>query len=474
MSSTIRLSFSGAAKRLLPAFLSSDASTFNLSRKDNLIKSYSSFSHQHMKIENRKCGISYSSLPKQYKMEKTYKGVKQPCLQNTPVRNISFSVATTLGAIKSANFDSKDSPSEMYFSTIDKLQHKNINFEISRRFSSAEKPTSTQSTSLADEIMQSKLKDASNEKTVNNEDPSENSNKGPTKWQRIGYWAFAIIFGGALVVNGVLFSLPDRGEDGIDIKDEFSELPFPSQYYLRLKNKIFKTKKDLEEPFSDKLLPDPLPEPYHQPKYTILLELTGLLVHSNWTHKHGWRFQKRPGVDIFVSQLGYPEFELVVYTTENAMTFYPIVDGLDPENKYIMYRLFRDATRYVDGHHTKDLFALNRDLKKVIVIDWDENTVSENRDNALILKKWEGDNLDRQLIGLTQLLQAIKQSDVDDVREVLRYYKQYDDPIEAFRENQRKLQETLAAEEQFQKEKKAQSQGGLFSSSLSSLRKFGR
>ena len=109
----------------------------------------------------------------------------------------------------------------------------------------------------------------------------------------------------------------------------------------------------------------------------------------------------------------------MVYTTENAMTFYPIVDGLDPEvninpkhfvkryltycnikfrlnnlnqlriifsninyrfilslytkcyfylqNQYIMYRLFRDATRYVDGHHTKDLFALNRDLKKVCI-----------------------------------------------------------------------------------------------------------
>ena len=103
-----------------------------------------------------------------------------------------------------------------------------------------------------------------------------------------------------------------------------------------------------------------------------------------------------------------------------------------------MYRLFRDATRYVDGHHTKDLFALNRDLKKVsnifdkrrniswksgaqllstkyfcscslqvIVVDWNENTVAANRDNALILKKWEGDNTDRQLIGLTQLLQGI-------------------------------------------------------------------
>ena len=37
---------------------------------------------------------------------------------------------------------------------------------------------------------------------------------------------------------------------------------------------------------------------------------------------------------------------------------------------------------------------------------------------------------------------AIRESDVDDVREVLHYYKQFEDPIEAFRENQRKLQVT--------------------------------
>merc|ERR1719430_688802 len=414
-------------------------------------------------------GAFHSNMPQTHKVVKTLKDVKLPYSQVFPIRTMSFSVATALGSIKSTNLEKRASPSRMYFLTIDKIQNKSMKFEISRSFSSSEKPTSTQSSSLADEIMKTKMKDASQEKTPNVEETNENSDKGPSKWQKRGYIAFVIFLSGALVVNAVLFSLPDRDEEGKDIPDEFSELSFPSQYYLRLKNK-----KDLEEPFSDKLLPDPLPEPYHQPKYTVLLELTGLLVHSNWTHKHGWRFQKRPGVDIFVSQLGYPEFELVVYTTENAMTFYPIVDGLDPENKYIMYRLFRDATRYVDGHHSKDLFALNRDLKKVIVLDWDENTVSQNRDNALILKKWDGDNSDRQLIGLTQLLQAIKQSDVDDVREVLRYYKQYDDPIEAFRENQRKLQETLVAEEQLQKEKQAQSQGGLFSSSLSSLRRFGR
>ncbi len=67
------------------------------------------------------------------------------------------------------------------------------------------------------------------------------------------------------------------------VEDEYSSLPIHRQYFARLRGRFFKTKKDLEEPFSDKLLPDPLPEPYIQPKYTILLELTGLLIHSNWT-----------------------------------------------------------------------------------------------------------------------------------------------------------------------------------------------
>ena len=71
---------------------------------------------------------------------------------------------------------------------------------------------------------------------------------------------------------------------------------------------------------------------------------------------------------MFLSQVGYPNFELVIFTTENGMTFDPIVNGLDPELQHIMYRLYRDATRYVNGHHTKDLSAINRDLKKVIYI----------------------------------------------------------------------------------------------------------
>ncbi len=104
-----------------------------------------------------------------------------------------------------------------------------------------------------------------------------------SKWQKYGYIFFGINMTLILVAGGVTFALPDKDEAGNDIQDEFSELPFPSQYYRRVKAKVFKTKKDLEDPFSDKLLPDPMAPPYHQPKYTIVLELTGLLVHGDWT-----------------------------------------------------------------------------------------------------------------------------------------------------------------------------------------------
>jgi len=306
------------------------------------------------------------------------------------------------------------------------------------------------------------------------EDKEENkSKKEMPRWQKRVYLFFGVTMAGLLVGNAVIFSLPDRDEHGNNIEDEFSSLSFPVQNYRRLKNKIFTTKKAIEEPFSDKLLPDPLEPPFFQPKYTVVLEMTGLLVNSDWSHKHGWRFQKRPGLDIFLSQIGYPNFEVVIWTVENSMTFFPIVSGMDPENRFIMYRLFRDATRFKNGIHMKDLYSLNRDLKKVIVVDWNPKTIEENPENALILPKWSGEIGDRSLISLAQFLQEISSSDVDDVREVLTYYRQFDDPIEAFRENQRKLEETSRLEEERKQKEKESSRFSSFGG-LSSFSRFRR
>lgn len=39
----------------------------------------------------------------------------------------------------------------------------------------------------------------------------------------------------------------------------------------------------VQEPSRNKLLPDPLKYPYIQPPYTLVLELTDVLVHPDWT-----------------------------------------------------------------------------------------------------------------------------------------------------------------------------------------------
>lgn len=197
---------------------------------------------------------------------------------------------------------------------------------------------------------------------------------------------------------------PERDVDGEIIVDEFSKLPLPQQYLKRMWKSLTYYQKIIQEPSREKLLPDPLKPPYYQPKYTLVLEMKDVLVHPDWTYKTGWRFKKRPGVDAFLEQLA-GEYEIVVYTADQGMTVFPILDALDPKG-FIMYRLVRDATHFVDGHHVKNLDNLNRDLSKVIVIDWDPNATKLHPENTFHLERWSGNDDDLSLLDLVSFLKS--------------------------------------------------------------------
>ncbi|XP_067005619.1 mitochondrial import inner membrane translocase subunit TIM50-C isoform X2 [Anabrus simplex] len=268
---------------------------------------------------------------------------------------------------------------------------------------------------------------------------------------KYGFAAFGASFG--LLGVYLIYELgsPRRDEFGNIMEDQFSHKPLVQQYFSRMLNELDYYKRMIREPSREKLLPDPLQYPYIQPPYTLVLELTDVLVHPDWTYKTGWRFKKRPGVDHFLEQVAPPLFEIVVFTAEQGMTVFPILDALDP-NGYIMYRLVRDATHFVDGHHVKDLECLNRDLSKVIVVDWNRESVKFHPRNLLLIPRWKGNDDDQTLIDLAAFLRTIATAKVEDVREVLDYYQQFDNPVEAFRENQRKLLEQLEAKERMMKE----------------------
>ncbi|GJQ81933.1 hypothetical protein Trydic_g20400 [Trypoxylus dichotomus] len=267
--------------------------------------------------------------------------------------------------------------------------------------------------------------------------------KQENSWQTMKY-TFTI-FGVTFTVAGLFllfeFGAPSVNEDGEVIEDEYSQLSPPMQYIYRTAKQINYYRKLINEPSRDKLLPDELKYPYHQPPYTLVLEFKDVLVHPDWTYSTGWRFKKRPGIDQFLEMLN-GIYEIVIYTAELGMTVFPILEALDPNN-LITYKLVRDATNFTDGHHVKDLQKLNRNLSKVILVDWDGESVKDNKDNVLKIRRWNGDDYDTSLLDLANFLRVIAMSEIQDVRDVLSYYRQYEDPIEAFREKQKELERTM-------------------------------
>lgn len=125
--------------------------------------------------------------------------------------------------------------------------------------------------------------------------------------------------------------------------------------YNRIKVRLSRTLGYYTEPAFPKLLPEV--DPNMRPPYTLVLSLEDLLVSSKWDRVKGWQVAKRPGVDYFLRYLSQ-YYELVIFTSVQMMNADPIIRKLDPY-RIVMWPLFREATRYMNGEHVKvSSFAL--------------------------------------------------------------------------------------------------------------------
>jgi len=182
------------------------------------------------------------------------------------------------------------------------------------------------------------------------------------------------------------------------------------------------------KPAWTELLPPAYPPP-HQKPYTLLISVDDLLVTSTWDRQHGWRTAKRPGVDYFLAYISQ-FYEVVVFTTQNYYTAIPVLEKLDKYNFFITHRLFREATRSINGTVVKDLSYLNRDLIKVVALDTDPTHYLTHPENAVILPKWKGDPTDKGLVAMIPFLESIAIYKPTDVRPILEAYSDKDIPVE--------------------------------------------
>lgn len=166
---------------------------------------------------------------------------------------------------------------------------------------------------------------------------------------RYASWVVATL-GMFLVTGGVYLGRNWESEE-----EEKKHLDAPSGWGLvlfwnRAKARWKGTLDYYTEPAFPKLLPDT--DPTWERPYTLVISLEDMLVHSEWTREHGWRMAKRPGVDYFLRYLSQ-YYELVIFTSVPSMIGHPVIQKLDPYRMFVMWPLFREATKYQSGEYIK-------------------------------------------------------------------------------------------------------------------------
>ncbi|TVY46248.1 Mitochondrial import inner membrane translocase subunit [Lachnellula occidentalis] len=235
-------------------------------------------------------------------------------------------------------------------------------------------------------------------------------------------FSYMYLFFGFAAASGTLFL--GRNWESQELESEHPDVPngmSPGLMWARAKARYNDLFDYYQKPTFQKLLPDP--DPTFARDYTLVLSLEDLLIKAEWSREHGWRIAKRPGVDYFLRYLSL-YYEIVIFTSQPWMIADPVIKKLDPF-RIATWQLFREATLYKPDENTyvKDLAYLNRDLSKVIIMDTKASHVQNQPENAIVLKPWEGNADDKELVSYIPFLEYIPTMAYSDVRKALKSFE---------------------------------------------------
>jgi import inner membrane translocase subunit TIM50 len=142
---------------------------------------------------------------------------------------------------------------------------------------------------------------------------------------------------------------------------------------------------------------------------TLVMDLDKVLCHMEYDRKTGWQVVKRPGADQFLREMQH-YYELVVFS-----------DDVAPIASEVMMKwgvpctgvLHRDFCRKSSTGYVKDISNLGRNPARIIVLDHETVAFTKQPDNGILIKPFEGDEHDRELIDLMEFLKAAAISQED-------------------------------------------------------------
>ncbi|KAH9295701.1 hypothetical protein KI387_039289 [Taxus chinensis] len=194
---------------------------------------------------------------------------------------------------------------------------------------------------------------------------------------------------------------------------------------------FIKSLPDLSEvvsPYRPILLPK---QARRRPPITLVLDLDETLIHSTLEHcddadftfqvhfdmkEHTVYVRRRPYLEVFMERVAQM-FEVIVFTASQSIYAEQLLNKLDPKQKLIRQRVYRESCVLVDGNYTKDLTVLGRDLAKIFIIDNSPQAFGLQVDNGIPIESWFDDRSDSALVSLLPFLETLVR--VDDVRPII-------------------------------------------------------
>lgn len=168
-----------------------------------------------------------------------------------------------------------------------------------------------------------------------------------------------------------------------------------------------------------KFLPDEPPLRPELLRKTLVLNFEGTLYSKDFSVGNGVLIHLRPGFKKFVDKMSQL-YDIVIYSNEDTAFMTEVIQTIDPYQRYFMWNLGREFfTTKGDGQY-KDLRFLNRDPKKFIVVDFSRDNYLNNKDNVIVIDKYEGKEQDDGLKNLQLFLEHCADPKVRDVRKVIQ------------------------------------------------------